>query len=65
MGEHNRLILGELLCRTDDELAALEEQGIIGYAPTTIVAAAHPAALGRTGAPGAGCSVSTPISRNK
>ena len=35
MGEHNRLILGELLCRTDDELAALEEQGVIGYAPTS------------------------------
>lgn len=34
MGEHNRLVLGDLLCRTDDEIAALEEQGVIGYAPT-------------------------------
>ena len=33
MGEDNRLVLGELLCRTEEELSALEEQGVIGYAP--------------------------------
>ena len=34
MGEHNALILGELLCRNEQEMAQLEEQGIIGYAPS-------------------------------
>ncbi|PKB68229.1 MAG: hypothetical protein BZY81_02640 [SAR202 cluster bacterium Io17-Chloro-G4] len=33
MGEHNKLVLGELLCRSDAEMADLERQGIIGYAP--------------------------------
>jgi hypothetical protein len=33
MGEHNRQVLCELLCRTEEELLALEEQGVIGYAP--------------------------------
>ncbi len=33
MGEHNSLILLELLGKTADELAALEEAGIIGYGP--------------------------------
>ena len=33
MGEDNRQVLGELLCRTQEELSALEEQGVIGYAP--------------------------------
>ena len=33
MGEHNRQVLGELLCRSDEQLADLEQQGIIGYAP--------------------------------
>ena len=34
MGEDNRLVLGELLCRTGEEISDLEEQGVIGYAPT-------------------------------
>jgi len=34
MGEHNSLILSELLGKTTDEMAALEEGGIIGYGPT-------------------------------
>jgi benzylsuccinate CoA-transferase BbsF subunit len=35
MGEHNTLILGDLLGKTAEEMAALEETGIIGYGPTT------------------------------
>ena len=34
MGEHNALIFSELLGKTAEELAALEEAGIIGYGPT-------------------------------
>lgn len=34
MGEHNRYALIELLGKTEEELTALEEAGIIGYAPT-------------------------------
>ena len=34
MGEHNSLVISELLGRTSGELAALEEAGIIGYGPT-------------------------------
>ncbi|PKB72270.1 MAG: hypothetical protein BZY87_01265 [SAR202 cluster bacterium Io17-Chloro-G6] len=34
MGEHNSLILSELLGKTGGEMAALEETGIIGYGPT-------------------------------
>ena len=33
MGEHNKQVLGELLSRSEEEIAALERQGIIGYAP--------------------------------
>ena len=33
MGEDNRRVLGELLCRTEKQLSSLEEQGVIGYAP--------------------------------
>ena len=33
MGQHNRQVLGELLCRTEEELSALEELGVIGYVP--------------------------------
>ena len=33
MGEHNQVVLGELLCRTEAELTSLEEQGVIGYGP--------------------------------
>lgn len=33
MGEHNMQVLGELLCRNDDQIAELERLGIIGYAP--------------------------------
>ena len=33
MGEHNRLVLGELLGRSEGELEAMEAQGVIGYAP--------------------------------
>ena len=33
MGQHNRDILAGLLGRTDDEVAALEEERIIGYTP--------------------------------
>lgn len=35
MGEHNNLVLGELLCRSDEQLAELERQGVIGYAPVS------------------------------
>ena len=34
MGEHNSLVLAELLGKTAEELAGLEEAGIIGYGPT-------------------------------
>ncbi len=34
MGQHNHMILGELLGKTAEEMAALEETGIIGYGPT-------------------------------
>ena len=34
IGEHNKLVLGELLGRTEEDLADLEAKGIIGYAPT-------------------------------
>ncbi len=33
MGEHNKRVLGELLCQSDEQMAELERQGIIGYAP--------------------------------
>ena len=33
MGEPNRIVLGELLCRTEEELSSLEAQGVIGYGP--------------------------------
>jgi len=35
MGEHNTLILGDLLGKTAEEMVALEKTGIIGYGPTT------------------------------
>ena len=35
MGQHNREILADLLGKTDDEIAALEEANIIGHAPLT------------------------------
>jgi benzylsuccinate CoA-transferase BbsF subunit len=34
MGEHNTLVLSDLLGKTAEEMAALEEAGIIGYGPT-------------------------------
>ena len=34
MGEHNSLVLSGILGRSAEELAALEEEGVIGYAPT-------------------------------
>ena len=33
MGEHNEYVFGELLGMSGDEIAALESQGVIGYAP--------------------------------
>ena len=33
MGEHNEYVLGELLGMTGEEIAALEGQGVVGYAP--------------------------------
>ena len=33
MGEHNHVVLGELLCRTQEELTTLEKQGVIGSGP--------------------------------
>jgi len=33
MGEHNEYVLGELLGMTPQQIAGLEEEGIIGYAP--------------------------------
>jgi benzylsuccinate CoA-transferase BbsF subunit len=35
MGEHNRLLLTELLGYSEEELAKLEGEGVIGYAPTS------------------------------
>jgi len=35
MGQHNRQILAGLLGKTDQEIAALEESNVIGYAPLT------------------------------
>lgn len=34
MGEHNRLVLSGLLGHSDEELAALEKEGVIGYSPS-------------------------------
>jgi benzylsuccinate CoA-transferase BbsF subunit len=34
MGEHNKVVLSQLLGHTVEELAALEAGGVIGYAPT-------------------------------
>ena len=34
MGEHNSMILMELLGKSAKEMASLEEEGIIGYGPT-------------------------------
>ena len=34
MGEHNDFVLKNLLGLTADEVVRLEEEGIIGYAPT-------------------------------
>ena len=42
MGEHNALVLTELLGHPAEELAALEEEGIIGYAPTNPRAVQRP-----------------------
>ena len=42
MGEHNRLVLSDLLGHTEDELAGWEEEGIIGYAPTNPRAVQRP-----------------------
>ncbi|MEC9287727.1 MAG: hypothetical protein VX632_05040, partial [Chloroflexota bacterium] len=35
MGEHNKLILSDLLGRNEADLATLEEEGVIGYAPAS------------------------------
>jgi len=35
MGQHNSLILENMLGKTSEEVKALEESGIIGYGPTT------------------------------
>ena len=42
MGEHNGHVLSELLGHSKEELAALEEEGIIGYAPSTPRAVQRP-----------------------
>ena len=42
MGEHNSLVLSELLGHSAEELAALEEEGVIGYAPTNPRAVQRP-----------------------
>ena len=34
MGQHNSLVLGELLGKTAEEISKLEKMGIIGYGPT-------------------------------
>jgi crotonobetainyl-CoA:carnitine CoA-transferase CaiB-like acyl-CoA transferase len=34
MGEHNKVVLSQLLGHTVEELATLEAEGVIGYAPT-------------------------------
>ena len=34
MGQHNSLVLGELLGKTAEEMSELEKMGIIGYGPT-------------------------------
>jgi benzylsuccinate CoA-transferase BbsF subunit len=34
MGEHNKVVLSQLLGHPAEELAALEAEGVIGYAPT-------------------------------
>ena len=33
MGQHNRQVLSELLCRSEEELLTLEQDQVIGYAP--------------------------------
>ena len=42
MGEHNQMVIGELLGRSPAEMAALEEEQIIGYAPTNPRAVQRP-----------------------
>ena len=34
MGQHNRLVMSELLGHSEGELKSLEAQGVIGYGPT-------------------------------
>jgi hypothetical protein len=42
IGEHNKLVLGDLLGISEAGMAALEEKGIIGYAPTNPRAVSRP-----------------------
>ncbi len=42
MGEHNRLVLYEVLGYTDADLEGLEAEGVIGYAPTNPVGVQRP-----------------------
>ena len=42
LGEHNSLVLSGMLGRSAEELAALEEEGVIGYAPTDSQAVQRP-----------------------
>ena len=42
MGEHNQLVLAEILGYTDSDLEALEAEGVIGYAPTNPVGVQRP-----------------------
>ena len=42
MGEHNRAVLGELLGRSEADLARWEAEGVIGYAPTNSTGVRRP-----------------------
>ena len=42
MGEHNQVVIAEILGRSPAEMAALEEEQIIGYAPTNPRAVQRP-----------------------
>ena len=42
MGEHNRLVIAEILGYTDADLEGLEAEGVIGYAPTNPVGVQRP-----------------------
>ena len=64
MGEHNHLVLTELLGMTALEVSSLEEKGVIGYAPRRPPGRCA-ARRWTSRCAKAACSVTRPISKNK